>query len=239
MEENSDHAEVHILAGRQAAMLNGKRVLVTGANGALGHAACAVAAAQGADVIELDIVFDAPAAQRYTVDLGVASATTACIAALGRIDVVFNIAGGFTMGPLAHDTPAEVWAQMYRINVLPVQHVCAAVVPGMLAQGRGAIVNVGALSAREGQAQMAPYCVAKSAVMRMTESLSKELRGRGINVNAVLPSLIDTPVNRRDMPDADCSRWVAPADMAAVMCFLGSDAARAVHGALLPVAGLS
>lgn len=220
-------------------MLTGKTVLITGANGALGRTAVVAAAARGARVIELDLAFDAAARDRHCVDLGDAAATTACIAGLGAIDVVFNIAGGFTMGPLAHETPADVWAQMYRINVASMQHVTSAVVPGMLARGRGSIVNVGALSAREGQALMAPYCVAKSAVMRLTESLSKELRERAINVNAVLPSLIDTPANRRDMPDADFSRWVAPADIAAVMCFLGSDAARAVHGALVPVAGLS
>jgi NAD(P)-dependent dehydrogenase (short-subunit alcohol dehydrogenase family) len=86
---------------------------------------------------------------------------------------------------------------------------------------------------------MGAYCVAKSTVMRLTESLAKELRSKGINVNAVLPSIIDTPTNRKDMPDADHSRWVAPRDLAEVMCFLGSDAARAVHGALVPVSGLA
>ncbi len=220
-------------------MLSGKTVLITGANGALGSAAVAVASTHGARVISLDLAFAVVGPDRHCVDLGDAAATTACIAGLGVIDVVFNIAGGFTMGPLAHETPADMWTQMYRINVASMQHVTNAVVPGMLTRGRGSIVNVGALSAREGQAQMAPYCVAKSAVMRLTESYARELRARGINVNAVLPSLIDTPTNRGDMPDADFSRWVAPADIAEVMCFLGSDAARAVHGALLPVAGLS
>ena len=86
---------------------------------------------------------------------------------------------------------------------------------------------------------MGAYCVAKSAVMRLTESLSKELRQRGINVNAVLPSIIDTPTNRRDMPDADFAKWVALDELAEVICFLGSDAARAIHGALVPVVGLS
>ena len=86
---------------------------------------------------------------------------------------------------------------------------------------------------------MGAYVAAKSTVMRLTETLAKELRGKGINVNAVLPSIIDTPTNRGDMPDADFSRWVAPEDLAEVMCFLASDQARAVHGALVPVAGLS
>lgn len=220
-------------------MLQGKTVLITGANGALGSSAIAVAEAQGAKVLALDIAFGTDGANRYRVDLGDAQATIACIAALGNIDVVFNIAGGFSMGPAVHETSSAEWEHMLRINFISVQNVVQAVVPGMLARGRGSIVNVGALSAREGQAQMGAYCVAKSAVMRLTESLSKELRARGINVNAVLPSLIDTPTNRRDMPEADFSRWVKPAEVAAVMCFLGSDAASAVHGALVPVAGLS
>ena len=110
---------------------------------------------------------------------------------------------------------------------------------GVLERGRGSIVNVGALSAQSGQPNMGAYVAAKSTVMRLTESLSGELRSQGVNVNAVLPSMIDTPTNRRDMPDADFSRWVDPADLAEVMCFLASDAARAVHGALVPVRGLS
>ncbi|MBX9606581.1 MAG: SDR family oxidoreductase [Gammaproteobacteria bacterium] len=221
-------------------MLNGKVVVVTGANGALGRVAAEVAAGHGAEVVGLDLRFDgAPGARQHAVDLTDAAATAATLAAVGRIDVVLNIAGGFDMGPAVHETTPEQWAHMTRMNVDTARNVIAAVVPGMLARGRGSIVNVGALSAREGQANMGAYCVAKSTVMRLTESLAKELRSKGINVNAVLPSIIDTPTNRKDMPDADHSRWVAPRDLAEVMCFLGSDAARAVHGALVPVSGLA
>ena len=221
-------------------MLSGKVVVVTGANGALGRVACELAAQLGAQVTALDLRFDgAPGAGQYALDLTDAAATAACVATLGRVDVVLNIAGGFDMGPSVYETTVAQWEHMTQMNVVTARNVISAVVPGMLARGRGSIVNVGALSAREGQANMGAYCVAKSAVMRLTESLSKELRAKGINVNAVLPSIIDTPTNRRDMPDADYSRWVAPQDLAQVMCFLGSDAARAIHGALLPVAGLA
>ncbi len=221
-------------------MLQDKVVVVTGANGALGRVAVELAASQGAAVVALDLRFDGtPGARRYTLDLTDAAGTLACVAELGRVDVLFNIAGGFAMGPSVHETTFEQWDHMTRMNVTTTRNMINAVVPGMLARGRGSIVNVGALSAREGQANMGAYCVAKSTVMRLTESLSKELRGKGINVNAVLPSIIDTPTNRGDMPDADFSRWVAPGDLAAVMCFLGSDAARAIHGALLPVTGLA
>ena len=221
-------------------MLQDKVVVVTGANGALGRVAVELATSQGAAVVALDLRFDGPpGGRRYTLDLTDVAATVTCVAELGRVDVLLNIAGGFAMGPSVHETTSEQWDHMTRMNVTTTRNMINAVVPGMLARGRGSIVNVGALSAREGQANMGAYCVAKSTVMRLTESLSKELRSKGINVNAVLPSILDTPTNRGDMPDADFSRWVAPSDLAVVMCFLGSDAARAIHGALLPVAGLA
>ena len=221
-------------------MLQGKVVVVTGANGALGRVTVALAAEQGAQVVGLDLRFDGTSsAHQHALDLTDAAATSACVAAIGRVDVLLNIAGGFAMGPTVHETTAEQWLHMTRMNVDTARNMITAVVPGMLTRGRGSIVNVGALSAREGQANMGAYCVAKSTVMRLTESLAKELRAKGVNVNAVLPSIIDTPTNRHDMPDADYSRWVAPRDLAAVMCFLGSDAARAMHGALVPVAGLA
>ena len=86
---------------------------------------------------------------------------------------------------------------------------------------------------------MGAYCASKSAVIRLTEALSAELREKNINVNCVLPTIIDTPENRASMPDADPSRWVAPADLANVIVFLASDAARAIHGAAVPVTALS
>ena len=143
------------------------------------------------------------------------------------------------MGPSVHDADEEEWAHLFSMNVTTMRNVIASVVPAMIAHGGGKIVNVGANSAREGQAQMGAYCAAKSTVMRLTESLSKELRHQGINVNAVLPSIIDTPTNRNDMPDADFSKWVSPQDLASVILFLASDNADAVHGALVPVVGLS
>ena len=109
----------------------------------------------------------------------------------------------------------------------------------MLARGGGKIVNVGAFAAQKGVADMGAYVASKSAVIRLTESMAAELRDKNINVNCVLPTIIDTPENRAAMPDADPRSWVAPADLATVIAFLASDAARAVHGAALPVTGLS
>ena len=223
------------------ASLDGKVVAVTGANGALGSVVAELARAQGASVVALDLVESTGHAdiRKFAVDLADKSATTACVEQIGAIDTVFNIAGGFDMGPRVHETSDQQWDHLFNMNVVTMRNMVAAVVPQMIDRGSGSIVNVGALSAREGQGNMGAYCVAKSAVMRLTESLSKELRHQGINVNAVLPSIIDTPTNRKDMPDADFEKWVRPQDLANVICFLGSEAARAVHGALVPVQGLA
>ncbi|RYF45612.1 MAG: SDR family oxidoreductase, partial [Comamonadaceae bacterium] len=111
--------------------------------------------------------------------------------------------------------------------------------PHMLAAGRGKIVNVGAFAAQRGMAQMGAYVASKAAVVRLTESMAAELRERNINVNCVLPTILDTPENRAAMPDNDPSRWVSPEDLAHVILFLASGHARAVHGAAIPVTALS
>ena len=118
-------------------------------------------------------------------------------------------------------------------------HVEEAVAQGMGQRGRGGVVNVGAAGGARGLAQMGAYRASKAVVQRLTEAMAAELRERGVNVNCVLPTVLDTPENRRSMPDVDPARWVAPDDLAAVIAFLASDAARAVHGASVPVSGLS
>jgi len=112
-------------------------------------------------------------------------------------------------------------------------------VPVMLKAGGGNIVNIGAFAAQKGAAQMGAYVASKSAVIRLTESMAAELREKNINVNCVLPTIIDTPENRAAMPDADPKRWVSPQALAEVIVFLSSDAARAIHGAAVPVTGLT
>lgn len=156
-----------------------------------------------------------------------------------RIDVLANIAGGFTMGTRVHETPVETWDFMLSLNARTVFLASRAVIPHMLAQGYGKIVNVAARAALEGKAKMAPYVISKGAVIRLTESMAAELRDAGINVNCILPGTIDTPQNRRDMPNADHSRWVPPGALADVILFLASDVARAIHGAAVPVYGRS
>ena len=221
--------------------LKGKRIVITGGAGVLGQGVARVANQQGADVVLLDVV--APRAdaigEYVSVDLTDQASLTACFDHIGDFDVLANIAGGFAMGPCVYETEDELWDAMFTINVTTLRRVLHVAVPRLLARGRGSVVNVGALGALKGGPNMGAYLASKSVVMRLTESLSEEVKNAGVNVNAVLPTVIDTPRNRADMPAADPSNWVDPEDLGNVICFLGSDAAKAVHGALVPVNGLS
>jgi NAD(P)-dependent dehydrogenase (short-subunit alcohol dehydrogenase family) len=167
------------------------------------------------------------------------AAAAKAVERFGRIDVLCNIAGAFRMGAPVHEAKDADWNFLFDVNARTVLHTARAVVPLMLKAGGGKIINVGAYAAQRGVAAMGAYVASKSAVIRLTETMAAELRDKNINVNCVLPTIIDTPENRAAMPDADPRRWVAPQDLAAVIVFLASDAARAVHGAALPVTGLS
>ena len=221
--------------------LAGKKIVITGAAGALGAGVAQVAHSQGAEVVLLDVVegFTSELGQTHSVDLLNAQAVQSVFDAIGDFDVLANIAGGFDMGPTVDATEDDFWQRMFDINVTTLRRALGAAVPVMIARGRGSIINVGAVGAIQGSANMSAYQASKATVMRLTESLSEEVKGAGVNVNAVLPSVIDTPSNRDAMPDADFGAWVSPTDLGEVICFLGSDAAKAVHGALVPVRGLS
>jgi len=227
-------------------------VLVTGASGNLGRAVARAFERNGARLVLIDrrpeklaVAFGGESAGRIfaIADLldraQVERAARSAIERFGRIDVLCNIAGGFRMGPPVHETPDADWDFQFDVNLRTLLNAVRAVVPHMLAGGGGKIINVGAASALKGAAGMGAYCAAKSAVIRVTESMAEELRERNINVNCVLPTIIDTPENRAAMPDADPARWVAADDLAQVFVFLASPEARAIHGAAVPVPALS
>ena len=227
-------------------------VMITGAAGNLGRAVAQAFAERGDRLVLVDLkpeslaqAFGAPDERRLFCPCNlldaaqVDAAVQRAIAQFGRIDVLCNLAGGFAMGTPVHETADARFDFLFDLNVRTLLHTARAVVPGMIAGGGGRIVNVGAFGAQKGAALMGAYGAAKASVARLTEAMSAELREQRINVNAVLPTIIDTPENRAAMPDADPARWVAPADLAQVIVFLASDAARAVHGATLPVTGLS
>ncbi|MCW5654341.1 SDR family NAD(P)-dependent oxidoreductase [Hydrogenophaga sp.] len=227
-------------------------VLITGACGNLGKAVAQMFSSNGWTLVLLDreqaqlnSVFGTDGERQLSLAANlldaasVQSAVQQALQRFGRIDVLCNLAGGFRMGEPVHETSDGTWDFLMGLNVRSVLHTARAVVPAMLAAGGGRIVNIGAGAAGKGGANMGAYAASKSAVARLTESMSAELRERGINVNCVLPSIIDTPENRKDMPKADPSRWVSPASLAGVIAFLASDAARDIHGASVPVSGLS
>jgi NAD(P)-dependent dehydrogenase (short-subunit alcohol dehydrogenase family) len=156
----------------------------------------------------------------------------------GRIDVLVNTAGGFRAGKPVHETPKDLWDFVLDLNARSVLNACQAVIPQMLKQQQGKIISFGSKSALAGRANAAAQSVSKAAVLRLTESMSAELKDKGINVNCILPGTIDTPPNRKAMPNADTSRWVQPDDLTNVILFLASDASDAIHGAAIPVFGL-
>ncbi|HVZ42226.1 MAG TPA: SDR family NAD(P)-dependent oxidoreductase [Ramlibacter sp.] len=223
---------------------------ITGACGNLGRAVAAAFAARGDKLALFDHgaeklanLYGPDTDMRVCVacDLTDAAATQAAVRRaverLGPIRVLCNIAGGFRMGEAVHETTDATWNFLMDLNVRTMLNTSRAVIPGMLAANAGAVVNVASSAALEGAARMGAYSASKAAVARLTESMSAELRDAGINVNCVLPSTLDTPQNRADMPKADPSRWVAPEDLANVIVFLASPAARAIHGACVPVNG--
>jgi NAD(P)-dependent dehydrogenase (short-subunit alcohol dehydrogenase family) len=155
----------------------------------------------------------------------------------GVPDVLVNLVGGNVYGPTVAEADVSVFRRMFDVNFVTTFNLCRCLLPHMLKRGSGKIVNVGARQATHGTSHHAAYSVAKAAVQRLTESISAEVKDRGINVNCVLPSIVDTMSNRLDFPEADFALWVMPEDLAEVIVFLASPRARAIHGASIPVYG--
>ena len=220
--------------------------LVTGAFGVLGTAVAAKLAGQGAHLALLDAAPAPLAAIDAALRLGgidltdggqADNAVQRAATRWGRLDGVVNIAGGFRWESIA-EGGAQTWDLLFALNLKTALHTCRSALPWLKAHG-GRVVNVGAAAAGRAGAGMGAYAASKSAVLRLTEALAEETRDHGVNVNAILPGIIDTPANRRDMPEADYSRWVAPDALADVVAFLLGDGARAITGAGIPVTGRS
>lgn len=230
-------------------------ILITGAAGNLGQVCATVFFDAGAklalidrrtdrlaecfpDWVDNEQVLFAPPTDLTNAD-SVQAMVKATQTHFGRIDALINLAGGFKMGPPVHETDVATWDFLMELNARSVFLTSRAVAPHFIAQGTGRIVNIGARPGLHGAARMAPYGASKSAVIRLTESMAAELKEHGVTVNAVLPSIIDTPANRESMPKADFSTWVPPQDIAYTLLFLVSDAARSISGAAIPIYGQS
>lgn len=220
-----------------------RSVIVTGGFGVLGQAVSEAFAANGDQVARIDFVASPHHALAGALDIGGIDLTdpAATGAALDRvakshggIDVLVNIAGGFTWETLEEGS-IDSWARMQAMNLISNATITKAALGQLKSSDAGRIVNIGAGAAVKAGMGMGAYAASKAGVHKLTEALAEELAGTTVTVNAILPSIIDTPTNRKDMPDADTSQWVQPAAIAEVILFLASDKARAITGALIPV----
>ncbi len=230
-------------------------VMITGATGNLGLATIKAFLSQGAKLALLaldadripEIVPESTESQSMplciSVDLTaedeVATAVQQTLATFDHVDILVNIAGGYRGGTAIHETSTNDLDFLMNLNLRTTFNTSKAVIKHMLNQKSGSIINIAARAGLSGAAKMGAYSASKSAVIRLTESMSAELKHQGIRVNCILPGTIDTPQNRENMPNADFSRWVQPEAIADVILFLASDKARAITGAAIPVYGRS
>lgn len=220
-----------------------RSIIVTGGFGVLGQAVAEAFAKQGDKVARIDFAASPAVPLAGSLDIGGVNLTDSALTAAalehverahGGIDVLVNVAGGFTWETLEEGS-LDSWARMQAMNLMTNATITKLALPALKAADHGRIVNIGAGAAIKAGMGMGAYTASKSGVHRLTEALAEELGGTGVTVNAILPSIIDTPTNRKDMPDADTSGWVKPEAIADVILFLASPAARGVTGALIPV----
>ena len=237
------------MAGR----FTGKAVLVAGGSGALGRAVSlafldelarvAVTYQQQEEFVSLKNAAAAHASSleghkvNVIDEVAVRQLTDSIIMKSGRLDVLVNAVGAYAGGTPLWELDSKVFDQMLALNLRSGYVLLRAVVPVMLKQGNGAIVNVASRAAFDHAAGGAAYAASKAAAVAMIDSLAADLRGTGVRVNSVLPSIIDTDANRRAMPNSDFTKWPKPADIAHVILFLCSDDAKLINGAAVPVYG--
>lgn len=235
--------------------LSGRTILITGATGALGSAAVAACADTGANLVltarsldDLSALADTLAlpVERLllypadlTVQANVDALMNAVAARFGGAYILLHTAGGWQGGARLAELSDETWFAMLDLNLLAAMRINRAVLPWMLARKWGRIVNVAARAALQPGARQAAYNAAKAGVVALTASIAQDYRRSGVTANCVLPGTIDTPANRRSMPDGDFARWVRPAEIVSVMLYLCSEEAGAVNGAAVPVYGQS
>jgi NAD(P)-dependent dehydrogenase (short-subunit alcohol dehydrogenase family) len=226
----------------------GRVLVITGAFGVLGSAVAKAAAEQGARLALVDFAKTPPpglpsgpdvfvqGGVDLTDTLAAGAAIDAAADRFGGIDALLNIAGGFSWEKIEGAT-GETWKRLFLMNVQTAENASRAAIPHLKRSAAGRIVNVGANAALKAALGMGAYAASKAGVHSLTQALAEELKGDNVTVNAVLPSILDTPANRAEMPKTDPAIWVKPADLAAVMLFLASEAATAATGALVPVTG--
>jgi NAD(P)-dependent dehydrogenase (short-subunit alcohol dehydrogenase family) len=236
-----------------ASRFDGKLALVAGGTGGLGRAVSVAFLTEAAKVVvtyrsqeEFTALKKAAGSRAsllhghqvdVTDDVAVGQMVKAIMADGGRLDVMVNTVGGYAGGTALWQTDPKVFDQMLALNLRSGYVLSREVVPSMLKQGSGVIVSVSSRAAVDHAAGAAAYAASKAASVEMFDSLAADLKGKGVRVNSVLPSIIDTEANRRAMPKADFTKWPKPEDIASVILFLCSDEAKLIHGASVPVYG--
>jgi NAD(P)-dependent dehydrogenase (short-subunit alcohol dehydrogenase family) len=231
---------------------SGKVILVAGGTGGLGHAVSLAFVEEGATVIvsyrdqeEFAALKTAAGANRpvngdavdVTDEAAVGQFINQTVATYGRLDAVVNAVGGYAGGPKLWDVEMKVFDRMMALNLRSGLILSRAAIPAMLKARRGVFINVASKSAFEHAAGNAAYAASKAAAVAMIDSLAEELKGTGVRANSILPSIIDTEANRKAMPDAHFAKWPKAQDIAQVVLFLCSEAAKVIHGAAIPVYG--
>jgi NAD(P)-dependent dehydrogenase (short-subunit alcohol dehydrogenase family) len=219
--------------------MKGKVILITGGAGALGQTVVPAFVSAGASVIIGDLnPVQLPGVTALKADFTdqtqVRGLVNEVIQSSGRLDALVNLIGGFATGRVV-DTDVSLWQRMLAMNLTSAFLLSQAVLPSMLERRQGRIVHVAARAALEPFPGAAAYIVSKAGLVALIRTLSKELNGSGVTVNGVLPSTIDTPVNRKAMPEADPSKWARPESIARTLAFLASDDANQINGALIPI----
>ena len=230
--------------------LKDKVAIITGGTGALGRAVVSAFLVEGAKVVCTYIVDEELKGlssiiknpnlllikSDVTKEKQVAKVVKKTLERFGRIDVLINIVGVFAYA-MIRDTAERTWDRMMTINLKSTFLCSKAVLPQMIKQDYGKMINISSRPALKGSAGVGAYAASKAGVLNLTETIADEVRDYDINVNAILPSTIDTPANRRAMPKADFSKWVKPEEIARVMVFLASDDSKPINGAGIPVYG--
>jgi NAD(P)-dependent dehydrogenase (short-subunit alcohol dehydrogenase family) len=225
-----------------------KTILVTGGTGGLGRAVALAFLEEEANVVvtyrkqeEFDALKKTPKLEGYAADVtdegSVNRLLENILAAHGQLDALVNTVGGYAGGIKFWEADAKVFDQMLALNLRSGYTLCRAIVPAMLRQKHGSIINIAAKAAFDHPGGAAAYAAAKAAAVAMLDSLAADLKGTGVRANSILPSVIDTEVNRKAMPKANFAKWRKPEQIARVILFLCSDDASVVHGAAIPVYG--
>lgn len=228
-------------------------VLIAGGTGGLGRAVTLAFLTEGAKVIvtyrnpeefatlKTAAATKAPSLEGHIVDVTDPIATDQLVGQIltthGRLDALVNTVGGYAGGIKLWDLDPKTFDRMFSLNLHSSYALTRAATPIMVKQGHGAIVNVAAKAAVDHAAGASAYAASKAAAVALMDSLAADLKGTGIRVNSILPSIIDTEVNRAAMPNADYSTWPKPEDLATVILFLCSNQSRVIHGASIPVYG--